>query len=177
MLKGLNVLLRPITVEDLPALAAMYSDLELALLAENRPPIPRPLESLKQRHEEYSKSFRDYTWFAIEADGVFIGECNLRDFTEAGRTCELGISIGNREYWGHGYGREAIQLLLDYAFRIRNMNRVWLSTNSGNTRAQRACLACGFKEEGRLRDHVWVAGKYEDTVLMGILRSEWQARI
>lgn len=177
MLKGLNVLLRPMTADDIDAYAAMKNDLEIVLLTDDRPPAPRPIETFRRNFEEYTKTPRDSAWFAIEADDKFVGECSLREFTEHDRTCQLGIAIADREYWGHGYGREAIQLLLDYAFRIRNMRRVWLSTSSGNIRAQRSYLACGFKEEGRLREHIWVAGKYEDQVLMGILKTEWEARI
>ena len=177
MLKGLNVLLRPMTAADIDAYAAMRNDLEIILLREDKPPQPRPVETFRKQFEEYVKAPRENTWFAIEADGKFIGDCSLRDFTEHDRTCQLGIGIADREYWGHGYGREAVQLLLDYAFRIRNMRRVWLSTSSGNVRAQRCYLACGFKEEGRMREHIWVAGKYEDFVFMGILKTEWEARI
>ena len=65
-------------------------------------------------------------------------------------------------------------LLLDYAFRLRNLRKVWLSTNSDNERAIRAYLACGFVEEGRLRQHVWSNGQYLDEVRMGVLRDEWE---
>jgi RimJ/RimL family protein N-acetyltransferase len=53
---------------------------------------------------------------------------------------------------------------------------VWLSVHGSNERAIRAYRACGFVEEGRLRQHVWSDGQYDDLVQMGILRDEWQAR-
>jgi RimJ/RimL family protein N-acetyltransferase len=52
---------------------------------------------------------------------------------------------------------------------------VFLSVNGNNERAMRAYQACGFVEEGRLRDHVWNSGAYMDLVYMGILRDEWDA--
>ena len=61
-----------------------------------------------------------------------------------------------------------------YAFRLRNQRRVWLWVHAGNERAARSYRACGFVEEGRLRQHVWSNGNYEDAVYMGILRSEWE---
>jgi RimJ/RimL family protein N-acetyltransferase len=88
----------------------------------------------------------------------------------------LGITIGDKAYWGRGYGRDALTVLLDYAFRLRNMRRVTLSVNGTNERAIRAYQACGFVEEGRLRKHVWSAGEYIDLVYMGVFRDEWQAR-
>jgi RimJ/RimL family protein N-acetyltransferase len=88
------------------------------------------------------------------------------------RTCELGITIGNKSYWGKGYGREAISLLVDYGFRYHNFRKVWLRVHGSNERAQRAYRAVGFTEEGRLRAHVYSNGNYDDLVFMGILREE-----
>ena len=92
----------------------------------------------------------------------------------AARHCELGISIGDKDYWGRGSGRGAVSLLLDYAFRLRNLRRVWLEDHASNERAIRAYRSCGFVEEGRMREHIWLDGRYLDNVLMGILRDEWR---
>jgi RimJ/RimL family protein N-acetyltransferase len=54
------------------------------------------------------------------------------------------------------------------------MRRVYLTVNGTNERAMRAYRACGFVEEGRLRQHVWSDGAYIDLVYMGILREEWE---
>ena len=84
----------------------------------------------------------------------------------------LGIGIGDKTYWGQGYGREAVQLLVDYGFRHHNLHKVWLEVHGRNQRAIRAYRACGFVEEGRLRQHVWSDGAYDDLVIMGVLRPE-----
>jgi RimJ/RimL family protein N-acetyltransferase len=91
------------------------------------------------------------------------------------RTCELGIEIGNKDYWGKGYGREVIRLLLIYAFEHQNLNRVSLHTHSENERALRCYSACGFVEEGRFRQKLWLDGHYVDGVAMAILRNEYNA--
>ena len=57
------------------------------------------------------------------------------------RTCELGITIGDRAYRGRGYGREPVGSLVDYAFRLRNVRKVWLTVNATNQRAIRAHAA------------------------------------
>ena len=67
---------------------------------------------------------------------------------------------------------EAVQLLVNYAFQYRNMNRVWLQVIGNNERAIRAYEASGFEIEGRLRDHIWSNGRYHDIILMGILDSK-----
>ena len=65
-------------------------------------------------------------------------------------------------------------MLLGYAFRSRNLHRVHLQSLASNERALRAYRAVGFVEEGRLREHAWVEGSYDDVVLMSVLRAEWQ---
>ena len=69
-----------------------------------------------------------------------------------------------------------MRVLVDYGFRLRNLNRIFLHVNSTNTRAQSAYRKVGFVEEGRLRRHVWSAGGFDDLVIMGLLRDEWAAQ-
>ena len=104
-----------------------------------------------------------------------IGTCGLFNVSEFDQTTELGIGIGDKDFWGQGYGREVVALLTNYAFRMLNRRKVWLRVWGNNERAIRAYRACGFVEEGRLRAHVWTAGAYHDLVMMGLLRDEWQA--
>lgn len=68
-----------------------------------------------------------------------------------------------------------MRLFLDYVFRIRGWRRIWLETGATNERAIRAYKAVGFIEEGRFRQHSWSNGIYEDVVIMGLLKDEWDA--
>ena len=87
---------------------------------------------------------------------------------------ELGIQIGDREYWGRGYGRDAVRLLLNYGFHYLGARRIWLTTNAKNERVIRSFAAVGFVEEGRPRKVVWIDGEYTDLVNMSILVEEWR---
>ena len=99
-----------------------------------------------------------------------IGQCALFNLHPVAHRMELGITIGDQAYWGKGYGREAVQLLVDYGFRHHNLHRIYLEVHARNERAIRAYRSCGFAEEGRLRQHVWSDGSYDDLVIMGVLR-------
>ena len=174
MLKGQKTLLRAISRDDLERLWQFNNDVDVELAGGGDPPMPQSLARLYAQYDSDSaKGGRDGAGFAIEADGLCIGQCALFNFNETAQTCELGITIGDKAYWGRGYGRDAIRTLLDYAFRLRNFRRVHLSVNGNNQRAIRVYEASGFVEEGRLRDHVWNDGKYVDLVLMGLLKDEW----
>jgi RimJ/RimL family protein N-acetyltransferase len=174
MLKGEKVILRAFRREDLVRMWEFRNDVEAQLLVSNWPPEPQSLERMQADYDkEVSKGGSEGNSFAIEADGKYIGGCALRTFDRTAGCCELGIEIIDRDYWGHGYGRDAVRVLLDYAFRLLNVHRVWLSVNGNNERAIRCYRACGFVEEGRLREHMWSNGQYVDKLYMGILRSEW----
>jgi RimJ/RimL family protein N-acetyltransferase len=175
MLRGKRVLLRAFTRDDLARLAAFNNDVEVELAGGGDPPFPQSLERLQAEFDRNAgNGGRDGMQFAIETQGKFIGQCALFNVDQVGMTCELGITIGDKEYWGHGYGRETVQILLYYAFTLQNFRKVWLKVLGRNERAQRSYAACGFTEEGRLRAQVWSGGEYDDLVHMGILRVEWE---
>jgi RimJ/RimL family protein N-acetyltransferase len=176
LLRGEKVLLRAVTREDLPSIWRFNNDLEVELAGGGDPPSPSPLERWQREFErDVTERDANKAAFMIEADGKRIGLCGLYDIDWTARHAELGITVGDRDYWGQGYGRDAVRLLLDYAFRLRNLRRVWLEVHAANERAIRCYRACGFVEEGRLREHVWLDGRYVDNVLMGVLREEWAA--
>jgi RimJ/RimL family protein N-acetyltransferase len=174
MLHTDRLILRALRRGDLARLVEFNNDLEVELAGGGDPPMPQSLERLQADFDrEAATGGRDGAMFAIEVDGEMIGTCGLSQIDETARTAELGIGIGNKAYWSQGYGREAVALLVDYAFRYRNYQRVWLSTHAANHRAIHAYLGVGFVEEGRLRRHAWSNGAFDDVVYMGILRDEW----
>jgi len=167
MLIGKRLCLRAARREDLEALCRYNNDVEVELAGGGDPPMPQSLERMLAEFDaEAAKGGRNGASFVIEADSHPIGGCALFQFDDTAHTAALGITIGDKDYWGKGYGREAVQLLLDYAFRLRNLRRVWLTVNGRNERAIRAYRACGFVEEGRLHEHVWSNGAYDDLVYM-----------
>ena len=175
MLVGKLVLLRALERSDLPRLCQFNNDLEVELAGGGDPPMPQSLARLTAEFEsKVSGGGREGMDFAIEADGELIGICALFNVDQLARTCEFGITIGDKEYWGQGYGRDALAVMIDYAFRYQNMHRVFLQVHGRNERAIRSYKSVGMVEEGRLRSHVWSNGTYDDLVFMGILKEEWE---
>ena len=87
----------------------------------------------------------------------------------------IGIGIGERDFWGKGYGTDMMKLALQYAFTELNVHRVSLGLMDYNPRALRSYEKAGFRLEGRTRGDVQRAGKHHDSLWMGILREEWFA--
>jgi RimJ/RimL family protein N-acetyltransferase len=87
----------------------------------------------------------------------------------------VGIGIGERDFWGKGYGTDMMRLCLQYAFTELNMHRVSLGLHEYNPRALRAYEKVGFQIEGTTRKDIFREGKRTGGLWMGILREEWLA--
>ena len=85
----------------------------------------------------------------------------------------VSIGLGEPEYWGKGYGTEAMQLALRYAFTELNLHRVTLYVFDYNTRAIRSYEKAGFQFEGRIKGLIVRDGQRTDVTCMGVLHDDW----
>ncbi len=180
MIEGKRVRLRSFELSDLDEVMRHWNNMELRNLvgSADRGPVCRNDEeewikgTWKQRQER-----RAFT-LAIEniADGKLIGGISLFNIDWTSRSAMFGISIYDPKKWGKGYGQESINLILDFAFRTLNLNRVELDTFDFNKRAQKCYLKVGFKEVGRRRKARFIDGQYHDDIIMDVLKDEWLAK-
>ena len=103
-----------------------------------------------------------------------IGNIGFFKIDSISRSAEVGIMIGDKDYWNKGYGTEAMQLILKHGFETLNLNRIFLRVFANNPRAIRCYEKVGFVHEGRQRQAIYTDGDYFDILLMGILREEWK---
>ncbi|PLR99256.1 GNAT family N-acetyltransferase [Bacillus sp. T33-2] len=103
-----------------------------------------------------------------------IGDVELNYIDLLNRTSYIRIQISNSDYLSKGYGTEAMRLLLDYGFGVYNLHRIELEVYSYNARAIRAYEKLGFKQEGIKRESIYYNHKFHDTIIMGMLKSEFQ---
>jgi len=169
MIVGSKVRLREKRITDAVDDYAWETDPELAELDAAVP----PAISFSRYVSDYTSGLR-YLFpsrysFAIETmDGKHIGNCLCYQVDKAKGEAELGIIIGDRDYWNKGYGTDAVATLLNYVLRQANFDRVYLKTLDWNIRAQRCFQKCGFTPCGELlRDG-------HRFVLMEVHRREWE---
>ena len=171
MLQGVRVVLRDKCIEDAEQDYIWRSDHELAKLDAAYP--------LTMSFERYLKMFQDQLkyptpgshHFATETlDGKFIGNCMYYDLDSVNLQAELGIVIGDRDYWSNAYGYDAVTTLLEYCFTEKGLKRVYLHTLEWNHRAQRCFEKCGFVPVRQVRR------LSHDFILMEVLRDDWFAK-
>ena len=178
MLIGKRIRLRAVEKEDLPRFVAWLNDPEVnrhLLLA-----TPLSLTHEEQWYERILQQHSAEQPLVIERDSpegwTPIGNLGLHVIDWVNRCAELGIFIGDKTYWNQGYGREAIELLLQYGFNSLNLNRIYLRVDETNPGGIRCYEHAGFVHEGRQRQAKFEDGHYIDLLLMSVLRSEWQSR-
>ncbi|MFQ6121872.1 MAG: GNAT family N-acetyltransferase [Dehalococcoidales bacterium] len=136
--------------------------------------VPLLTTSFSQYLLDYTSELRYYPVslrrpFAIETlDGKHIGNCVYYNINETKGEAELGILIGDRDYWDKGYGTDAVATLVNHIFLQTNLRRLYLKTLYWNQRAQKCFAKCGFMPYGHL-----VKDGY-DFVLMELHRKQWE---
>lgn len=114
------------------------------------------------------------SYIMVEKDTeVSMGIVSLINIDYKNRNAECIIDIGEKEYWGNGYGTEGLKILLDFAFYEMNLHRVMLKVFSFNERAVKLYDKIGFEKEGVSRECLFRNGEWHDIVHMGILQEEY----
>jgi RimJ/RimL family protein N-acetyltransferase len=102
-----------------------------------------------------------------------IGNIALTNVHPTFRTAEVSIVIGEDAAQGHGYATETIRLIVAHAFNRMNLNRLEAGMVKDNTPCTKAFVSAGFKQEGILRQAYYCEGKYQDVIVLSIIKNEW----
>lgn len=173
------VRIRPATPQDVPVLYAFRTDEEVNYwgtggYGDALPTLPEFEEQFRSQRALDARRH-----FAIEVedeDGpVVIGWISFRGLDRISRRATIGMAIGDKRYWGHGYGTEVVRQFVRFLFTSYNLHRIDIDTFADNERAIRCYKKVGFVEEGRLRKALWTTNGYRDQVMMGLLREDWEA--
>ncbi|MGH8049587.1 MAG: GNAT family N-acetyltransferase [Arenimonas sp.] len=158
---------------DVSSIFQIYSDSKVIRYRSNT-----PLMHQDDAHiyiESIHHGFNDgklFQWgICLQGSQKLIGTCTLSDISPAQGRAEVGFAIAS-EHWGHGYGREAMGTLVKYAFTVLGLRRLEADVDPHNAKCLKSLEALGFKREGYLRQRWLVAGELQDSVILGLLKSD-----
>lgn len=177
LLTGKKVRLTSVQEADLKIINQWYQDTEFMRLFDGTPARPRTQEQTKKWFETDMQADNNY-YFAIRPtmNDDIIGIVDISSIMWNHGTGWLAIAIGDDTLRGQGYGTEAMELVLDFAFRELNLHRIQLTVFEYNTAAIALYEKLGFTREGAHREFLHRDGKRYDMILFGILRHEWEGR-
>ena len=172
---GARIMLREFEQADLEPMRRWVTDPDTTRYLSDTFTVPQTYEQTAQYLDGLLSGSNPGVHLVIAdlMSGDYLGQCDLMKITTYSRKASLAIVLGP-EHQGQGHGAEAIRLLLELAFDHLNLNRVQLRVHAGNARALRCYEKCGFVREGVLRQDMYTDGQYSDSVIMGILREDWE---
>jgi len=173
-LNGEKIYLRPIEAEDAKFLSRGENEpivRESLFLA-----LPVSLTTEQEKIEQYIKSKEAIVLIIVEKEtDKPVGGTAFFRIDYISRAAIFYLVILDPAYWSKGFGTEATQLMVDYAFKTLNLNRIQLHVCAENAPAIKIYQRVGFQQEGVLRQAMFRNGNYVDFWVMGILRNDWLA--
>jgi ribosomal-protein-alanine N-acetyltransferase len=132
----------------------------------------------KTKLAEYIKRYNSSQDFLLgiflKEDGRHIGNVTLHYIDTHNRSAEIGILIGEKDCRGHGYGREAVVLLVAHAFNRLGLHKLTTGMVESNIASQRMFEKVGFVQEGRIQESFYINGQYCDCLRYGLIANEWK---
>jgi len=131
----------------------------------------------REAEEEWYESQADsdeptFTIYYLPEDKP-IGNCGLHNINRGNDHGEIGIMLGEKEYWNRGLGTEAVRLITDFGFTVLGLHSISLYVKSFNERARKVYEKIGYQTAGRVRDCYKIDDSYHDEIIMDVLREEF----
>jgi len=177
MLQGKRVTLRPLREDDLENFLKWINDLKVFRFLKLYLPTTEIAEKEWIREASTSKTQVIFVIEVVTENGmtISIGNCGLTNINHKDQDAVFGIVIGDKDYrQREGYGTEATTLIIDYAFKWLNLNRISSSAWDFNKRSIGFHKKVGFEREGIRRQAVFRDGQFRDELIFGLLREEWK---
>lgn len=137
---------------------------------------PEDLQKEKQRHAGgltmFNKSFLFFHLIEKKSQQV-IGWCGYHTWYMPHHRAEIGYTIFNAANRGKGYMGQTLPLVIQYGFEQMNLNRIEAFTSHENEVSKKLLLKNGFIQEGVLREHYQTPEGITDSVLFGLIKSDW----
>jgi RimJ/RimL family protein N-acetyltransferase len=170
-MKGPRVEMRPVLKSDVPLLTKWINDPDVRMFLKSYLPMSDDdevtwVESLSSRKPTN-------ICFMLVVNGVTIGTMGLHNIRFKDGVATTGALIGEKEYWGKGFGSEAKMLLLNYAFNTLNLRKICSNVIAFNTRSHKYSLKCGYNEEGRRKRQYYQDGRYWDEIQLAVFKRNW----
>lgn len=135
---------------------------------------PTSVESHTEFYEHIVHSSTDLVLAICDKNtGAHIGNVGLHRIDWINRSAEFGIVIGEKAFWGRGYGTEATKLIISHGFRRLNLRKIFLGVCAEHVAAIKAYERSGFRQEAVLKSELYRDGRYLDKVLMSIFATDF----
>ena len=173
-LDGGDIYLRALNENDIQGNSYSWSNDPIVTKFRNRGIFPNTLEKQEKYYRSLIDSDTDVIFAIIEkVTCQHIGCVRLQGINWVHSSTELGIVIGEKDFWGKGYGKVAWNLITHYGFDFLNLHHIYAVIFKENTASIKSAEASGFRIDGELRDMFFKNGKYHSALFMSVLKNEF----
>lgn len=172
-----RLLLRPLAVTDAPALFKVYGDTETMAFWSEQPAatVGETAKMIRADLDLVSRGVAAFWAVTLRDSGVAIGKLTLMHYSPQNQRAEIGYIL-HREHWRQGLMSEALTAAIDFAFGPLGLHRLEADTDTENLASIALLKKLYFREEGLFRQRWRVYGAWQDSLMFGLLSSDWQAR-
>ncbi len=171
-----RLILRPFNLDDAPDVQKMAGVFEVADTTLN---IPHPYGEgeaerwIKTHRISFERSQSATYAITKRDDGTLVGAIGLTMDAKHERA-EMGYWIG-KPFWNNGYATEAARAMIKFGFHDLGLNRIFAHYLTRNKASGKVMEKAGMKYEGHLRQHVVNWGKFEDLIMFGVLKEDFES--
>jgi len=175
LLRGERIHLTSFSSGDVSTIVQWEEDALFLRLSAAEPALPRTAQAIENWLNDVDKRSTEIMFAVrLRSTNELIGLAGIDGILWSSQVGGIFVAFGSRTNWGQGYGFEALQLLLTYAFTELNLYRLQATIFSYNTRSIAMVKKCGFKQEGVFRHFIQRDGQRYDMFLFGLLYPEWK---
>jgi ribosomal-protein-alanine N-acetyltransferase len=109
----------------------------------------------------------------LKENDLHIGNISLQSINFINQSAEFAILLGEKQFWGKGYSKEAAKLIIKHGFMELNLNRIYCGTTAENIGMQKLALFLGMTQEGCRREAQYKGGRFIDMLEYGVLKKEF----
>lgn len=173
-----RLIMKGFSPQDMTYIFGNYDKADIMKLLGHRNEDEYQKEEYKQLNG-YSSYDRSFLLFLLvdELTNTIIGRCGLHNWNITHHRAEIGYNMVEEDYKQKGFMTEAVNAVIDYGFNALNLNRIEAIVGIGNIASLRILEKYNFIKEGHLRQHHFVSGAYEDSILMSKLNIEYQKEL
>lgn len=172
-----RVALRPTRPDDAAGLYRLFSNQDVSRYWSERAwTDPKRAEEYLKEIDRWFRERGGFQWaVALREDDRLVGTCTLFQLFAKHKRAEIGYAL-HRELWGRGLMTEALTALFDFAFGPLGLHRLEADVDPRNGKSLAILERLGFRHEGLLRERFRVEDEVQDSLMLGLLKPEWEAR-
>lgn len=170
---GEDCALRPFREADLELWASWFNNQDTVQFMEQGF-FPCTAEEQKKRLETMYDSRENLQLAIVTKDGErLVGTVGLHGIDWIHRTADISVILGDASVRGKGIGREAVKLLIEHGFKKLGLHKLTAGMVASNEKSYQLFRSLGFKDEARFREQLFIQGRHQDLIKLGLLASEF----